>query len=206
MRPAGLPTAITDFVEQWGYLALVAGVALGLPVPEDVWLAAGGYLAWAGLLSFRWVVFVGVAGAVTADNLGYWIGRLGRRRLLDRFGRYVLVTPARLRQAEAFFLRHGEKAVFFARFIAGLRFSAGPLAGVSRMPFPRFFAYNFAGALIWVPAMVTVGYLFAPNLDRVLGLLRRGQRVVAAVILLTLLAGLAMAGLRRRHRRNRSPS
>lgn len=107
MRPAGLPTAITDFVEQWGYLALVAGVALGLPVPEDVWLAAGGYLAWAGLLSFRWVVFVGVAGAVTADNLGYWIGRLGRRRLLDRFGRYVLVTPARLRQAEAFFLRPG---------------------------------------------------------------------------------------------------
>src|SRR3990172_6965527 len=74
---------------------------------------AGGYLVWSRLLSFPWVIVVGMIAAMVADNTGYWTGRLGRRRLLDRFGRYVLVTPARLRRGGALFFPHRGQAGFF---------------------------------------------------------------------------------------------
>ncbi len=201
MEPAGLPKGLTDAIGQWGYLALGMGVALGVPVPEDVWLLVSGYLAWSRLLSLPWVIVVGMVAAMVADNTGYWAGRLGRRRLLDRFGRYVLVTPARLRRAETFFLRHGHKAIFFARFLPWIRVSAGPLSGVSRMPYGRYFTYNSLAALTYASAMTVLGYLFAPQLDQLLELLGRGRRAASIVIILILLAVAAIAILRRWKRR-----
>ena len=204
MDAVGLPEGIADAIGQWGYLALGVGVALGVPVPEDVWLLVAGYLVWSRLLSFPWVIVVGMIAAMVADNTGYWTGRLGRRRLLDRFGQYVLVTPARLRRAETFFLRHGHKAVFFARFIPWLRVSAGPLSGVSRMPYGRYFTYNFLAALTYVSVMTVLGYLFAPQLDQLLELFRRGRRAATTVIVLILLAGAAIAALRLRRGRTQN--
>ncbi len=201
MGPAGLPKGITDAIGQWGYLALGVGVALGVPVPEDVWLLVSGYLAWSRLLSLPWVIVVGMVAAMVADNTGYWAGRLGRRGLLDRFGRYVLVTPARLRRAEIFFLHHGHKAVFFARFLPWIRVSAGPLSGVSRMPYGRYFTYNSLAALTYASAMTVLGYLFAPQLDQLLELLGRGRRAASIVIVLILLAVAAIAAQRRWKRR-----
>jgi membrane protein DedA with SNARE-associated domain len=198
---AGLPGGVADFIERWGYLALGVGVALGVPVPEDVWLLVAGYLAWSRFLSFPWVIAVGMGSAMVADNSGYWAGRLGGRRLLDRFGWYVSMTPARLRRAETFFLRHGHQAVFFARFIPWIRVSAGPLSGISRMPYARFLLYNCLAALTYVSAMTVLGYLFAPSLDQLLELLQRGRRAAAAAIVLILLAGAAIAALRRHRRR-----
>ncbi|HSD51244.1 MAG TPA: DedA family protein [Candidatus Methylomirabilis sp.] len=202
MEPAGLPEGIADAIGRWGYLALGVGVALGVPVPEDVWLLVAGYLTWSRLLSLPWVIVVGMVGAMVADHTGYWAGRLGRRRLLDRFGRYVLVTPARLRRAETFFLRHGHKAVFFARFLPWIRVSVGPLSGVSRMSYGRYFTYNSLAALTYASTMTMLGYLFAPQLDQVLELLGRGRRAASIVIVLILLAGTAIAVLRVRRRGN----
>lgn len=198
MNPAGVPEGLAQLVEQWGYLALGLGVGLGLPVTEDIWLPAGGYLARAGALSLPGVLGAGLAAAVVADNLGYWIGRVGGRPLLDRLGRYLLLTPARLQRAEAFFERYGEAAVFFARFVTWVRFSAGPLAGVSRMPFPRFFVYNLCASVLWVPAMVIVGYLFAPQLNQVLSVVWRAREVTVVAAILLVLLWAVRAGLRRR--------
>jgi membrane protein DedA with SNARE-associated domain len=197
-----MPEGIAEAIDRWGYLALGVGVVLGVPVPEDVWLLVAGYLAWSRLLSLPWVILVGMIGAMVADNTGYWAGRLGRRRLLDRFGRYLLVTPARLRRAETFFLRHGHKAVFFARFLPWIRVSAGPLSGVSRMPYGRYFTYNSLAALTYASAMAMVGYLFAPSLDELLALLGRGRRAASIVVVLILLAVAAILILRRWRRRN----
>lgn len=201
MGLAGLPEGLADFIEEWGYLALGVGVALGVPVPEDVWILLPGYLAWSRFLSFPWVIAVGMVSAMVADNSGYWAGRLGGRRLLDRFGWYVSVTPAHLRRAETFFLRHGHQTVFFARFIPWIRVSAGPLSGNSRMPYARFLLYNSLAALTYVSAMTVLGYLFAPSLDRVLALLQQGRRAAATVIVLVLVVGAVIAGLRLRRRR-----
>jgi len=200
MDAVRLPEGVADAIGQWGYLALGVGVALGVPVPEDVWLLVAGYLAWSRLLSFPWVIVVGMIAAMVADHTGYWAGRLGRRRLLDRFGRYLFVTPARLRRAEIFFFRHGHKAVFFARFIPWIRVSAGPLSGVSRMPYGRYFIYNFLAALTYASTMTVLGYLFAPQMNELLELLGRRRRAASIVIVLILLACAAIAALHRRRR------
>ncbi len=181
MHPSGLPPAVLEFVGRWGYLAFGLGAGLGIPVTEELWLPIGGYLAWAGVFSLPGTLAVGIGGIVTMDSLGYWVGRLGGRRLVGRVGRYLPRVEPGLRRAERFFERHGDGAVFLARFIAWLRFAAGPLAGLSLMPYHRFLTYDLAGALIWVPAMVGVGYLGAPYLDRVLARLWEFQGVALAV-------------------------
>jgi membrane protein DedA with SNARE-associated domain len=188
MHPSGVPPGVLETVVQWGYLAFGVGVGLGVPVTEDLWLPIGGYLAWAGVFSLPGAIVVAILGTAAVDNTGYWVGRLGGRRLLERLARYVPGMAAGLLRSERFFLRHGDSAVFLARFIAWIRFGAGPLAGLSRMPYPRFVTYNLAAAAIWVPAMVGVGYLAGPYLDRVLVRLWQLQGITVAIVVLLWIA------------------
>lgn len=101
------------------------------------------------------------------DQIGYWVGCEGGRPLALKWGRYVLITPERLARAESFFARHGGKAVFLARFVAGLRVFGTLVAGISRMHWRTFFVYNALGGATWVTIFVLVGYLLGGSLDLV---------------------------------------
>src|SRR3712207_9416286 len=101
---------------------------------------------------------VGGLGAVMGGQAGYFVGRFGGRPFVLRWGRYVFVTPERLGRAEAFFDRHGGKAVFLARFVTGLRVFGALVAGTSSMPWGRFALYHALGRTIWAPAAATLGY------------------------------------------------
>jgi membrane protein DedA with SNARE-associated domain len=149
---------LTHLVEAWGYAAIFLIVVLGnvgLPVPEEIVLTASGYLAWQGHLRFPVVVLVAIVSAVTGDNIGYWLGRRYGQRIL---GRLVAAAPERTERARAFILRYGPLAVFVARFVAGLRFMAGPLAGSAGLPPWRFAVANLLGAVVYVPIIVSAGY------------------------------------------------
>jgi membrane protein DedA with SNARE-associated domain len=122
---------------RYGYLTVFFGVMLesaGVPLPGETVLIAAGALVHKGVLDFKDTLFFGILGAVTGDQIGYWIGRFGGRPFLLRWGRYALITPERLGHAEAFFARHGGRAVFLARFVTGLRVFGALVAGTSRMP------------------------------------------------------------------------
>ncbi len=189
MSAAGLET----WVVAWGYAAIFVVVLLGnigLPVPEEIVLLIAGYLAWRGALAIPAVILVGVLSAVVGDGIGYWLGRKGGRPLLHRYGRYILIPPRQIRLAEQFFAGHGRRAVFFGRFLAGIRFLVGPLAGIARMPFRRFFMYNAGGALVYVPVVTLVGYGAGRHLHAVLGAVQRVGHLFLLVVVL-LLAGLA---------------
>ena len=191
--------SLGGWVGHWGYLAVFVAILLGnvgFPVPEESIILLSGYLAWRGTFSLPGAIAVGIASAIVGDNLGYWIGREGGRPLLLRYGRYILLSPRQLQRAEEFFARRGRWAVFLGRFIAGMRFLAGPLAGISRMPFWEFFAYNAAGALVYVTAVILVGYAAGPHLHAVLRTLERAEHFVALGAAL-LVAGLAWRFLRR---------
>ena len=111
---------VLSLIGRYGYLVVFLGVALesaGVPLPGEAVLLASGALVHRGVLEPVDAVFFGLLGAVTGDQIGYWIGRKGGRPFVLRWGRYVLITPARLGRAEAFFARHGGRAVFFARFV-----------------------------------------------------------------------------------------
>ncbi len=150
-----------ELIAQWGYSAIFVIVVLGnvgFPVPEETTLIVAGYLVWRGDLELPWVLSVGVVSAAAGDNIGYWIGRRYGARMLERFRRLVRVTPERFESMRGFVIRHGPFGVFVARFIAGLRFLAGPLAGAVGLRFIPFTTANVLGALVFVPVAVGVGY------------------------------------------------
>jgi membrane protein DedA with SNARE-associated domain len=140
-----------------GYAAILVVVLLGnagVPAPEESVLVLGGYLAWHGRLDLPLVIIVGVVSASLGDNLGFWAGRRYGQRAIAR----LPLPRARVAQAQGFLTRYGARAVFFSRFVAGLRTVAGPLAGAGGLPPLRFFTANLLGAVCYVPWPVLAGY------------------------------------------------
>jgi membrane protein DedA with SNARE-associated domain len=169
-----LPGALHHFqgiLDHWGYLAVGGFLFLedfGVPLPgESMLIAASAYAGLGGNLNVWLVGLVGFAAAVLGDNVGYVIGRRGGRRLIERFGRYVFVTPARLDRAEAFFEKHGGKVVTVARFVEGLRQLNGIIAGTVEMPWRRFLFFNVIGAALWVATWTSLGYLAGNHVETI---------------------------------------
>ena len=159
-----MPEWLLDLFARYGYAVVFAGVFLenaGLPIPGETVLLAGAALAHFGSLSLVWVVTTAILGATLGDNLGFFIGRRGGRMLADRYGWRIGLTRARLEDFDRFFLRHGPKTVFVARFITGLRVVGAVLAGGSGMPWPTFLVYNAAGAIVWCTTIAIAGYSLA---------------------------------------------
>jgi len=182
---------LSAFLEHWRYPAIFAAVLLGnvgLPVPEETVLALGGFLAHRGELRLPTVIVVGVLAAIVGDNIGYWLGRRYGREALERYGRYIWVSADRLERVSAFMARYGGFAVFAARFVAGVRFLAGPVAGAMGMRPRTFIVANTLGALVYVPYAVGLGYAVSYGagsvIERFVG--RAEPVVVAAIALLTL--------------------
>ena len=104
------------------------------------------------------MIVVAAAGAIAGDNLGYWIGRIGGRKLVDRFGVTRRYAERVLPPSQRFFARHGGKTIFLARFIAILRVTAAWLAGLSHMRWWQFFLWNAAGGIVWATGVSLLAY------------------------------------------------
>jgi membrane protein DedA with SNARE-associated domain len=197
-----VPNWLLDLFARYGYAVVFGGVFLentGLPVPGETALLAGAALAHYGQLSLPWVIVTAIAAATLGDNLGFLIGRRGGRRIAERHGWRVGLTPERLAEFDRFFQRHGPKTVFAARFITGLRVVGAVLAGGSAMKWPVFLFYNATGAVVWCTVIAFAGYSLAyswATLERWIG--RTGLIALAIVVALGLFALL-------RARRNRHP-
>lgn len=177
-----LSTLFTDY----GYLAvffvlLVCG--FGVPIPEDVSLVAGGVIAGMGHADVQVMFIVGMTGVLIGDATMFTIGRLfGEKVLAWRFVAKLL-TPARYCAVQDKFARYGNRLMFVARFLPGLRSAIFLTAGMTgRVPFWRFLLLDGMAALISVPAWVYLGYFGAYNRDWLLTWIGRGQAGILAVI------------------------
>jgi membrane protein DedA with SNARE-associated domain len=158
---------INQLITQWGYAGIFMVVILGnmgLPVPEETVLAVAGYLVWSGRIQLLPVLLAAIVSAVVGDTIGYCLGRRYGRAAVERYAHWLL-TPARVVLAESLIKRYGALAVCGARFVGGLRFLAGPLAGALGLPFRSFLRGNVLGALIFVPYAVGIGYAISSNLE-----------------------------------------
>ncbi|MFI4993195.1 MAG: DedA family protein [Solirubrobacterales bacterium] len=137
---------------------LVMGESSGVPIPGETALITAAVLASRGKLSIELVIVLAAAGAIVGDNIGYLIGRKGGRWLLERPGRFHRQRQAVLSTGEPFFERHGPKAVFFGRFLLGLRVWASWLAGATRMHWRSFVLWNALGGISWATAIGLLAY------------------------------------------------
>lgn len=183
------PSELSDWLATWGYLGVFICVFmgnLGIPVPEETVLLAAGFLAGRGDLSLEPLYLVGIGSAVTGDCCGFLFGRTGGQRLFERLARRFAFVRSRYQRLQTFFNTHGSKAVFMARFVAGARFMAGPMAGAAGMSFLRFLGWNLSGALIWCSLIITIGYLVGDELERVAHVLHTASYWLALGVVLLL--------------------
>jgi membrane protein DedA with SNARE-associated domain len=152
---------VTHFIAHYGLFFLFGIVCLesaGLWLPGETALIAAGVYASEGHLPIAAVLVVAAVAAIIGDNIGYWIGREGGRRLIDRWAPLKRFGDRVIPPAERFFDRHGGKAVFLARFFGGVRVTGAWMAGISRMPWWRFFAWNALGGIVWAVGVGLVAY------------------------------------------------
>jgi membrane protein DedA with SNARE-associated domain len=147
---------VTHFIQDYGLFFLFAIICLesaGLWLPGETALIAAAVYASKGHLSIEATIAVAAIAAIIGDNIGYWIGREGGRRLIYRYAWLRRWGERVLPPAERFFERHGGKAVFLARFFGGLRVTGAWMAGITRMTWWRFLFWNAAGGIIWAFAV-----------------------------------------------------
>jgi membrane protein DedA with SNARE-associated domain len=199
----GFLGALAPLLDHYGYLA-VGGLVLvedfGVPAPGETVLIAAAVYAGAGQLNIVAVAVIGFVAAVVGDNIGFAIGRFGGRRVVLRFGRYVLLTPRRLDTAESFFTRHGGKVVTIARFVEGLRQANGIIAGITGMHWRRFLAFNALGAALWVGLWVSLGDLAGNHITAIYTTVSRYELYLLLTVAALIVAVIARHLLRRRGR------
>ena len=200
---AVLGQAVVRFKE-WAYALLFAivfaetGLVVAPFLPGDSLLFAAGTLAAGGHLSLWALLVVLTAAAVLGDLVNYTIGlRLGRGALLS--GRLPFVKPAHVEATEAFFARHGGKAVILARFVPFGRTLAPFLAGAARMDLLRFWAFNLIGAVAWVVTFTVGGYFFGS-----IPLVRDNLTLSMVLVVAASMAPAGVGWLRRRRGRGLS--
>lgn len=176
--------ALRDFIAAYGYWAvalLLLAESAGLPVPGEIALLLASFLAYSEhQLHLGWIVVVATCATTLGGNLGYALGLYGGRPLLDRYRRFFRIPSTALERGERMITHYGAAAIFFARFIFGMRVIAGPLAGVLRMKWRAFMIFNFLGAAVWVTVIASAGYLFGQHWHT---LLRTLHRINIAVVI-----------------------
>ncbi len=202
--PGGVLDFVTGLLLAHGYLVIFLGAALdnfGLPSSGDIVLFAGGFFANSGHAALPLVMLAGFAGALTADNAVYWIGRVGGRPLIHRILKlrflHFLIDEKSLERVERYFDSHGGKMVFVGRFGPGLRSMTPLFAGVTEMRYYKFVPYNVAAGFVWAVVYSLIGYVFGQYWNELLAVARSFGFGVVALVVLVLLAFL----LRRRYRR-----
>lgn len=153
---------MTDFFTSHGLPLLFVVVMIesfGVPLPGETALIAFGVLASQGHYSIVAVIAVAAAGAIVGDNLGYEIiGRRGGRNLLERWGPLRRFSERYLPPTERLMEKHGDKVVFFGRFVTVLRYTAAWVAGIAGMPWRKFLFWNAAGGICWATLVGLVSY------------------------------------------------
>jgi membrane protein DedA with SNARE-associated domain len=181
------------FLETWGYLAVFVLSfisTMGLPVGSEVAIIYGGVLASGQIpgephhLNLVVVIVVATLAEVLGSLTGYLIGYFGGRPLVDRVGKYVLLTHRDLDRAEVWFARRGEPFVLFGRFIPLLRSFVSFAAGLGEMAVVKFLVFTVIGCAIWCTLLVSLGYSLGSSYNHVLKAFSYAGYVAAVLVVI----------------------
>jgi len=164
-------------------MVVVAMEALGVPLPGETAVIFAGLAAGTGRLDIVLVIVLAAAAAIIGDNIGFVIGRRGGRALLERPGRFYEERQRVLAIGDPFFERHGPKAVFFGRWITGLRVWASWLAGASTMRWGSFLFWNALGGTLWATSVALAAYYGGKGVEHALSKIGLYGIIAAGVLI-----------------------
>jgi membrane protein DedA with SNARE-associated domain len=177
---------VSSWLHAFGVLAIFVVLfveCFGVPSPDEIILLFSGYLVWDHKFSYPVVILAAVAGSTAGATGAYFLARLGGRKLMLKYFRFIFRTPERLQYWENYFVRRGDIVVLVGRIISGVRAVISYPAGLFEMPYWRFLLYTVLGSLIWALLAVTVGYLLGPHVVRALNATKHYELpVIAGVV------------------------
>lgn len=172
---------VSSYIEHFTYVGLFLVLllcGLGLPVPEDLALLTGGFLVHRGITRYPTTLAISFIGVVAGDNSLFFIGRRFGTGILKYLGFVRPRTLPRIARLKRFMDRHGHMAIFYARFLAGMRALVYLTAGSAGVSPRRFVVYDALGALISVPVVVSIGYFFGDQIESAIRYLGGLDRLV----------------------------
>ncbi len=178
--------AAIGYVGVFSMIFAESGLLIGFFLPGDSLLFTAGFLASAGFFNIHLLVLGCFIAAVTGDSVGYYIGHRWGRRLFNKKDSFFF-RHDHLMKAEKFYEKHGGKTIILARFMPLVRTFAPVVAGIGKMHYPTFLAYNVVGGLLWAVALPYLGYYLGksiPDIDKYL------IPVIGLIIIVSLAPGI----------------
>jgi membrane protein DedA with SNARE-associated domain len=195
---------VQDIVLQLGYTGVFVLITLEstlVPIPSELVMPFAGYMASQGKFSLPVILIINSAAALLGSGICYWIGVVGGKPFLVKYGKYFLVRQHDIVRTEAFFAKHGKATILIGRFLPVIRHVISVPAGIARMPLRGFFLQTFLGSTIWGSTLILLGYYVGGNWKTFYNALARIDHLIAAILVLALLAlGIRFVVRRRRER------
>lgn len=182
---------IQDVIAAGGYPVVFALIFLEstlVPIPSELVMPFAGFMAYQGKFSLPVILVINSVGALLGSGLCYWIGVVGGKPFLERYGKYFLVRRHDIEKTETFFARHGKATILIARFLPVIRHVISVPAGIARMPLRGFFLQTFLGSTIWGGALILLGYYVGANWKTFSNTLKRVDLLIGAILVLGLVA------------------
>ncbi|MGZ7210118.1 MAG: DedA family protein [Methanobacterium sp.] len=166
----GIVESVSNFaiilIENLGYWGVFIGMTLEsacIPLPSEVIMPFAGFVVNEGKLTLWGITLVGALGNLFGSLIAYYVGLKGGRPLLDKYGKYILISHRDLDLADNWFKRYGHKAVFISRMLPLIRTFISLPAGIARMDLKKFVIYTFLGSLPWTFALGYIGVQLGHN-------------------------------------------
>jgi membrane protein DedA with SNARE-associated domain len=178
---------IIETISSTGYLGIVILMAIEsacIPLPSEVIMPFSGYLVTMKRFSLIGTGVAGTFGCVVGSVAAYYVGMYGGRPLIERYGKYILISHKDLDVADRWFLRYGDAVIFFSRLLPVIRTFISFPAGVARMNMVKFVTYTFVGSFPWCLGLAYIGMILGKNWETIKVYFHRFDYLIGAVILL----------------------
>jgi len=182
-----LVNSITSIIGSVGYAGtffLMILTACGIPFPSEITMPFSGFAVAEGKLIFFWVIVAGVLGDLTGALLAYWIGFKGGRPLVERYGKYILLSKHDLDTAERWLVNYGSITTFFGRMIPVIRTYISFPAGIAKMDVKKFALFTVLGAIPWLTFLTYMGTIMGENWEQIREYLQSVDLAVGVFIVL----------------------
>jgi len=149
-----------------GWTGVITAMAIEsacIPLPSEVTMPLAGWMLVEDTIGILWAGLYGAIGCTLGSIATYWIGASGGRPLLEKYGKYVLITRRDIERADRWFNKYGEATAFFSRLLPIVRTFISLPAGVARMGFMKFTLYSFVGSYLWCAALAWAGFVFGEH-------------------------------------------
>jgi|SRR3989344_2345437 len=184
---AWVSSLVVNFISSAGYFGVTVLMALEsalIPIPSEIIMPFSGFLVWEGRFSFAAVVLWGTFGNLVGSLAAYFLGFYGGRPLLEKYGKYVLISRDEIDGADRWFRKYGAASIFFSRLLPVVRTFVSLPAGVAKMPLVKFCLYTFLGSLPWSFVLTYAGVIMGENWKNLESYFRKFDWAILIIIIL----------------------